>query len=148
MSNAIAASQVSSAKVVRAVEGFGEKKFCSKFLSSSLILNFLPIPSKRPPQTPQMLSQNQTRVGAVLDLGTQTKPSGNVARELEKRRVFQLIFLSDDENQGVEVKEVDQIDFDEVKMRVENGDSVFITRRENEKIDASSLRRKTKKNTR
>jgi hypothetical protein len=149
MSNAIPPFQVSSTKVARAVERFGKKKFWSKFLSSSLIPNFLPIPHrKRPPQTPQMLSQNQTRVPAVLDLGTETRPSRNVARELEKRRVFQLIFLSDDENQGVEVKEVDEIDFDEVKMRVENGDSVFITRRENEKIDASSLRRKTKRKTR
>lgn len=130
-------------------KGLGEKKFRSKFLSSSLILNFLPIPHrKRPPQTPQMLSQNQTRVSAVSDLGTETKPSRNLARELEKSRVFQLIFLSDDENQGVEVKEVDEINFTEVKMRVENGDSVFITKRENEKVNASSLRHRTKKKTR
>ena len=56
--------------------------------------------------------------------------------------------LSKDENQCVEVKEVDEIDFAEVKTRVENGDSVFKTRRENEKIDVSSLKHKTKKKTR
>jgi hypothetical protein len=82
-----------------------------------------------------------------LDLGTETRPSQNVPREPEKRPVFQLIFLSEDESQGVEVKEVDEIDFAEVRMRVENGDSVFITRRENEKMDIGSLRQKTKKKT-
>jgi len=83
-----------------------------------------------------------------LDVGTERKSFRNLARELEKKPVFQLIFLSEDENQGVEVKEVDEIDFTEIKMRVENGDSVFITRRENEKIDTSSLKHKTKKKTR
>ena len=83
-----------------------------------------------------------------MDFGTATAPSHSVAKEPEKRPVFQLIFLNEDENQGVEVKEVDEIDFTEVKMRVEKGDSVFITRRENEKIDTSSLNHKTKKKTR
>ena len=73
---------------------------------------------------------------------------GARANELEKRTVFQLIILNDNEDQGVEVKEVDEIDFTEVKMRVEKGDSVFITRRENEKIDASSLKHGTKQKTR
>jgi len=82
-----------------------------------------------------------------LDLRIATSSSQDVARKLEKRPVFQLVFLSDDENQGIEVKEVDEIDFTEVKMRVEKGDSVSITRRENEKIDASSLSHKTKKKT-
>ena len=124
------------------------KKFWLKSFSSSLVLTFLSIPSrKRPPQTPQTLSQNQTRVPAVLDLRIATSSSQDVARKLEKRPVFQLVFLSDDENQGIEVKEVDEIDFTEVKMRVEKGDSVSITRRENEKIDASSLSHKTKKKT-
>jgi hypothetical protein len=36
----------------------------------------------------------------------------------------------------VDVKEVDEIDFEELKIRVENGDSVFITRKEKEKIGA------------
>jgi hypothetical protein len=105
-------------------------------------------PRKRPPQTPQTLLQNRTRIASILDVGIEGKPSHNLARELEKKPVFQLIFLSEDENQGVEVKEVDEIDFTEVKMRVENGDSVFITRRENEKIDISSLKHTTKKKTR
>lgn len=83
-----------------------------------------------------------------MDVGTDRRQAHNIARELEKKPVFQLIFLREDENQGVEVKEVDEIDFEEVKMRVENGDSVFITRRENEKIDISSLKHKTKKKKR
>lgn len=103
---------------------------------------------KRLPQTPQTHLQNRICIAAVLDVGTERRLARNIARELERRPVFQLIFLSEDENQGVEVKEVDQIDFAEVKMRVEDGDSVFITRRENEKIDTSSLKHKTKKKTR
>jgi len=146
MSNAILLPRISSSKVARAVERFGEKKFWYAIISP-LILNFLPS-RKRPPQAPQKLSQDQTRAAAVLDFDTATKPSHSVLKELEKRPVFQLIFLGEDENQGVVVKEVDEVDFREVKMRVENGDSVFITRRENEKMDTSSLMHKTKKKTR
>jgi hypothetical protein len=146
MPNGIPPFQVSSKKVARAVERFGEKKFWYKVLSPSLFLNFLPFSTrKRPPQTPQMLLQGQTRQASVLDFGTATQPSQDIARELEKRPVFQLIFLNEDENQSVEVKEVDEIDFVEVKMRVEKGDSVFITRKENEKIDVSSLSHETKR---
>jgi hypothetical protein len=82
-----------------------------------------------------------------LDVGTERKTSHNIAGELEKKPVFQLIFLSEDENQGVEVKEVDEIDFTEVKMCVESGGSVFITRKESEKIDIRSLKHKTKEKT-
>jgi len=147
VSNASLPFQISSSKIARTVERFGEK-FWYKILSPSLILNLLPFsPRKRPPQTPQMPPQSQARVAAVLDFGIATKPSQSVARELGKRPVFQIIFLNEDENQGVEVKEVDEVDFTEVKMRVEKGDSVFITRRENEKIDTSSLRHETKKKT-
>jgi len=137
--------RVSSKKVARAVERFGEKFLC-KILSSSLIPNFPHFSSReRPPQTPRMLLQGQTRIASVLDFGIKTKHSQSVASELEKKPVFQLIFLNNDKDQNVEVKEVDEIDFAEVKMRVEKGDSVFITKRENEKIDVSSLRKETKK---
>jgi hypothetical protein len=147
MPNTIPPPHISS-KVARAVERFGEKKFWYNILSP-LILNFLPIfPRKRPPQTPQTLSQNQTRAAAVLDFGTVTKPSHSFVKDLEKRPVYQLIFLNEEENQGVEVKEVDEIDFTEVKRRVEKGDSVFITRKESEKVDTSSLMPKTKKKDR
>lgn len=144
MPNAFPPFQLSSKKVVRAVEWFGEE-FWYKILSSSLILNF-PLFSRRErsPQTPRMLLQSQTRIASVLDFGITTKHSQSVARELEKRPVFQLIFLNNDGDQSIEVKEVDEIDFAEVKMRVEKGESVFITKRENEKIDVSSLSKGTR----
>jgi hypothetical protein len=145
MPNAFPPFQVSSKKVARAVERFGEK-FLYKILSSSLILNFPHFSHReRPPQTPRMLLQSQTRIASVLDFGTTAKHSQSVAREPEKRPVFQLIFLNSDKDENVEVKEVDEIDFVEVKMRVEKGDSVFMTKRENEKIDVSSLIKETKK---
>ncbi|GEM_PF-5372600 len=145
MPNAFPPFQVSSKKVARAVERFGEK-FWYKILSSSLIPNFpLFSPRERPPQTPRMPLQSQTQTASVLDFEITTKHSHSIARELEKRPVFQLIFMSNDEEQSVEVKEVDEIDFVEVKMRVEKGDSIFITKRENEKIDLNSLSKETKK---
>jgi hypothetical protein len=146
MPNAFPPFQVSFKKVARAVERFGEE-FWYNVVSSSLILNFpLFSPGETPPQTPRMLLQSQTRIASVLDFGITAKHSQSVARELEKRPVFQLIFLNNDEDQSVKVKEVDEIDFVEVKMRVEKGDSVFITKRENEKIDVSSLSKEKKKN--
>ena len=145
MQNALPLFHVSSKKVARAVERFGEE-FWYKILSSSLGLNFCPFPSReRPPQTPQMLSRSQVHISSALDFETVAKTSPGVVKELEKRPVFQIIFLGDDENQAVEVKEVDEIDFVEVKMRVENGDSVFITKRESEKMDVGSLGRKKKR---
>lgn len=55
----------------------------------------------------------------------------------EKRPLFQLFFLKDDEDQSVEIEEVEKIDFAEVKKHVERGESVFITRKREEKLDAS-----------
>lgn len=111
-----------------------------KILSPSLLFQSLPFSSpKRPPQTPQTLSQNQSRLATMLDIGTKRKSFPNIVERLQKKPLFQLIFLDEDGNESVEVKEVEEIDFAEVKMRVENGDSVFITRRENEKIDMDAL---------
>jgi len=136
--------QVLCEKVARAVEKFGEP-FGYKMLSSSLGLNFAHFSSLgKPPQTPQVNLQRQTRI-AVLDFGATAKQPQDIGRELEKRPVFQLIFLNGDKDQSVEVKEVDEIDFMEVKMRVEKGDSVFITKRENEKMDVAELSSARKK---
>jgi len=63
----------------------------------------------------------------------------NVIDVDEEKPLFQLFFLRDDEGQSVEVKEVEEIDFDEVEKRLERGESVFITR----KRGASSLLRTT-----
>jgi len=51
--------------------------------------------------------------------------------------MFQLFFLKDDEEQSVEVKEVEEIDFGNVKKRVEQGESVFITPKCKEKLETS-----------
>ncbi len=49
--------------------------------------------------------------------------------------IFQLFFLVNNENQDVEVVEVGEIDFTEVKRRLENGESVFIARKRKQKLD-------------
>jgi len=57
--------------------------------------------------------------------------------EIDKEKpMFQLLFLKDDEDQFVEVLEVEEIDFREVKKRLEQGESVFITRKRKEKLKA------------
>jgi len=53
----------------------------------------------------------------------------NFGEVSEERPLFQLFFLKDDENQSVEVEEVEEINFDEVRKRLEQGESVFITRK-------------------
>jgi hypothetical protein len=50
----------------------------------------------------------------------------NVLQNKKKEASFQLFFLENDANQSVEVVEADEIDFEEVKRRLENGESVFI----------------------
>ena len=49
--------------------------------------------------------------------------------------VFQLFFLLNNENQGIEVVEVEEIDFTEVEKRLEKGESVFITRKRKQKSE-------------
>ena len=59
----------------------------------------------------------------------------------EKRPLFQLVFLGNDEDESVEVKETEEIDFEELKARLEEVKSVFITTKESEKIGPDQLRR-------
>lgn len=57
--------------------------------------------------------------------------------EIDKEKpMFQLLFLKDHEDQFVEVLEVEEIDFREVKKRLEQGESVFITRKRKQKLKA------------
>jgi hypothetical protein len=63
--------------------------------------------------------------------------SRKVTKVYEEEPLFQLFFLNDDEDQSVEVEEVEEIDFTEVKKHIERGESVFITRKRGEKLDAS-----------
>jgi len=61
----------------------------------------------------------------------------NTIQVNEERQMFQLLFLKDDEGQSVEVEEVEEIDFETVIKRVEQGESVFITPKRNEKLRTS-----------
>ncbi len=63
--------------------------------------------------------------------------SRKITKVYEEDPLFQLFFLKDDQNQSVEIEEVEEIDFTEVKKRIERGESVFITRKREEKLDAS-----------
>ena len=53
----------------------------------------------------------------------------NVIQVNEEKPLFQIFFLKDDEYQSVEVEEVEEIDFEEVKNRLRQAESVFITRK-------------------
>jgi hypothetical protein len=60
------------------------------------------------------------------------------SKHIESNRensVFQLFFLLDDEDPDIEVVEVREIDFEEVKKRLEKGESVFITRKRKQKLE-------------
>lgn len=66
----------------------------------------------------------------------------NIIQELEKRQPFQILFLKDDENQSVEVKEIEEIDLAEIKTHLEQGESIFITRKSEPKLYTRRLRKK------
>jgi hypothetical protein len=53
--------------------------------------------------------------------------------------LFQLFFLKDNENQSVEIEEVEEIDFRGVKERLEQGESVFITRKCKQKLNSNVI---------
>ena len=67
------------------------------------------------------------------------KPLPDNVAECQKRPLFQIVFLGDDIEQSVEVKEVDEVDFAEVKLRLESGESVFMTKRECEKVETGDV---------
>ncbi len=57
----------------------------------------------------------------------------NVMENKKKETPLQLFFLKNDKTQNVEVTEVNEVDFEEVKRRLERGESVFITRKREQK---------------
>jgi len=63
----------------------------------------------------------------------------NVMENKKKETPLQLFFLKNDEPQNVEVIEVDEIDFEEVKSRLEKGESVFITRKQEQTSDMNFI---------
>ena len=60
----------------------------------------------------------------------------------EEEPKFQLIFLKDDEDQSVEVVEVEKIVFTEVEKRLEQGESVFIARKQKKELKPNLISRK------
>ena len=64
--------------------------------------------------------------------------------EIDKEKpLFQLLFLRNDDRQSVEVEEVEEIDMREVKEHLEQGESVFITLKRNEKLEKERVRRRS-----
>ena len=57
----------------------------------------------------------------------------------EEKPLFQLFFLKNDENRSIEVVEVEEIDFTEVKKHIEQGESVFITRKRRQKLNPNMI---------
>ncbi len=56
----------------------------------------------------------------------------------EDKQPFQLFFLKDRDERAIEIIELERIDFDYIKRRLDNGESVFIMR--SSKQEASSSR--------
>lgn len=51
--------------------------------------------------------------------------------------LFRLFFLKDNDDQSVEVVEVEEIDFREVERRLQQEESVFITRKREQEMETS-----------
>ncbi len=63
----------------------------------------------------------------------------NIMKNRKKETALQLFFLKNDETQNVEVVEVNEIDFEEVKSRLERGESIFITRKQEQTSDMNFI---------
>jgi len=55
----------------------------------------------------------------------------------EEKLLFQLFFLKNNDDLNVEVEEVEEIDFTEVKRHIEQGESVFITRKRKQEFSTT-----------
>jgi hypothetical protein len=54
----------------------------------------------------------------------------------EEKSLFQVIFLKNDIHKSVSIEEVKEINFEEIEEHLLNGHSVFITRKEEQKMKA------------
>ncbi len=68
--------------------------------------------------------------------------------EKKEKLLFHLFFLKNDEGQSVEVKDVEEVDFAEVEKRLEEGESVFITRKRQQHLDLRQVAREDAHGTR
>jgi hypothetical protein len=78
-------------------------------------------------------------MGQSLKRRDKNEMLGNIVENKKKEKPLQLFFLKNDETQSVEVVELDEIDFEEVKRRLERGESVFITRKREQKSDMNFI---------
>ena len=62
-----------------------------------------------------------------------------------KPQSFQILFLRNDHNQEVEVHEVEEVDFITIQERLEQGESIFITTKESQKIKIKPAKNKVSK---
>ncbi len=53
---------------------------------------------------------------------------------------FQVLFLRNDSSQEVEVHDVKQVDFQTIQERLEQGESIFITTKQTQKINAQKTK--------
>ena len=62
-----------------------------------------------------------------------------VIKNKKKEAAFQLFFLKNDATQNVELIELNEINFEEIKKHLERGDSVFITRKREQKSNMNFI---------
>jgi hypothetical protein len=74
-----------------------------------------------------------------VDRGEKTLLKSNHIESNLENSVFQLFFLLNNENQDIEVVETQEVDFTEVKKRLEKGESVFITRKRKQEAEPISF---------
>ncbi len=122
-------------KKANSVERSGVRGFISKRVSSPSTTRLPPFsPLELSLQTPHIVLSNGEPLENLPSTKTRPIPSSSNARDFTRRMLFQLVYLGD-EDQNVEVEEVDEIDFGRLKTRLNEGKSVFITRRQSEKIE-------------
>ncbi len=66
--------------------------------------------------------------------------SNNIFETNKETIIFQLFFLQN-KDLNIEVVEIKKINFEEVKSRIERGESVFITRKNKQKMDLNQITR-------
>lgn len=70
-----------------------------------------------------------------------------IEESIEEKPLFHLFFLKDDEDLSVEFLEVEEVDFTEVRKRLEFGESVFISCKSQKRLDVMEIRREERDET-
>lgn len=72
-------------------------------------------------------------------LGEEQDSELRINENIEEKPLFHLFFLKDDKDLSVEVLEVQEVDFTEVRKRLEFGESVFISRKIEKRFDQMEI---------